>query len=223
MPAPVVLADEAETFVMCTGWHALCTASHDCKMNGGRADCDCLRVNETHVVYTSEIQDADARAATLAKCTRDHPCQVDEAPVCQTIRDGTYTVDGARYQWVSTYSYRGWCSLVAEDLKACDPSRPGYQGDRHWAICDAAPCKEIDNPSDPNRPLSCQCRVVDTPFVGANGSCSGDKGGIMSSFAVELWNFDKNTYRISMPGYDYVGPACAPLRSDPPREGGEPK
>lgn len=221
--APAARADEAQPFVQCTGWHALCTASHDCTIHGGTADCDCLRVNETHIVYTSEIQDPAARAATLAKCTKDHPCVLDEAPICRTIREGAYTVDGIRYPWVSTYSYRGWCSLVAADLKACDPSSPGYQGDRHWAICDAAPCTERADPSDPNRPLSCRCRVEDTPFVGANGSCSGDKGGIMSSFALPLWDFDTNTYRIWMLGYDYVGPACAPLRSDPPPEGGKGK
>ena len=42
-----------QEFVVCTGWHALCTASPDCKMNGDKADCDCLRVNETHIVETS--------------------------------------------------------------------------------------------------------------------------------------------------------------------------
>ncbi|HEY0919576.1 hypothetical protein [Devosia sp.] len=221
MAAPGVVADEAQVFVVCTGWHALCSASQDCPVNGQRADCDCLRVNETHVVYTAEIQDPDARAATSAKCTRDHPCDVDEAPVCQVIRDGTYTVDGTPYQWVSTYSYRGWCSLLDVELRACDPSAPGYRGDSYWAICDAAPCTEIEDPADPNRPLRCQCRLADAPFVGANGSCTGDKGGIMSSFAVELWDFDRNTYRISMPGYDYVAAACAPLRSDPPPASGK--
>ena len=216
---------DAQMFVVCTGWHALCSASTDCRMNGERADCDCLRVNETHVVYTTEIQDAEARAATLARCTKDHPCDIDEAPVCKTIRDGKYTVGDVQYQWVSTYSYRGWCSLVGVDLKACDPSERGYQGDKYWAICDAAPCTEIQDPSDPNKPLSCQCRVANTPFVGANGSCTGDKGGIMSSFSLGLWDFEKNTYRISMPGYDYVKGACAPLRSDPapPRQSGQPR
>ena len=34
------------------------------------------------------------------------------------------------------------------------------------------------DPSNPNRPLSCQCRVVeDAPFVGMNGSCTGDMAG----------------------------------------------
>ena len=218
-------AGDAQVFVVCTGWHALCSASTDCRMNGDRADCDCLRVDETHIVYTTEIQDAGARTATLAACTEARPCGIDEAPVCKIIRDGEYTVGGARYRWVSTYSYRGWCSLVDVDLKACDPSQSGYRGDRYWAICDAAPCTEIEDPPDPNRPLSCRCRVESTPFVGANGTCTGDNGGIMSSFSPDLWDFEKKTYRMSMPGYDFVESACAPVRSDPapPHRGSPPR
>ncbi len=40
-PLPAELPQE---FVVCTGWHALCTASPDCKMHGHTAGCDCLRV-----------------------------------------------------------------------------------------------------------------------------------------------------------------------------------
>ena len=36
--------------VVCTGWHALCDASTDCKVNGNNADCACWRVNENHIV-----------------------------------------------------------------------------------------------------------------------------------------------------------------------------
>jgi len=36
--------------VVCTGWHALCDASTDCKVNGNTADCACWRVNENHIV-----------------------------------------------------------------------------------------------------------------------------------------------------------------------------
>jgi hypothetical protein len=31
--------DVPQEIVVCTGWHALCTASHDCIMHGGKADC----------------------------------------------------------------------------------------------------------------------------------------------------------------------------------------
>ena len=92
-----------------------------------------------------------------------------------------YTVDDVKYEWVSTYSYRGWCSLLQTKLKACVPKAPGYNGDREWAVCDAAPCTKIQNPSNPDRPLTCQCGIEKTPFVGTNGSCTGDNGGIMSS------------------------------------------
>ena len=204
-----------QEFVVCTGWHALCTASTDCKMNGDKANCDCLRVNETHIVATTEIQDTAVKRLTLAKCTNKHPCDVDQAPVCKAIKYGQYKVDNVKYDWVSTYSYRGWCSLLERELKPCDQHAIGYTGDLYWAVCDAAPCTENQNPSDPDRPLSCQCRVEDTPFVGTNGSCTGDNGGIMSSSPLGAWDFQNNTWRIPLPGYEYVQGACAPLESDP--------
>jgi len=209
-----------QEFVVCTGWHALCSASPDCRMNDDKvtADCDCLRVNETHIVETSAIQDSAVKHLTRALCTNKHPCDLDQAPVCKSIRYGQYEVDSVRYDWVSTFSYRGWCTLLQVKPKACDPSAPGYIGNRYWAVCDGAPCTENLNPSDPERPLSCQCRVEDgliTPFLGTNGSCTGDNGGIMSSSALWTWDFQNNTYRIPIPGLEYVQGACAPVKSDP--------
>jgi hypothetical protein len=202
-------------FVVCTGWHALCSASTDCKMNGDKADCDCFRVNETHIIETSEIQDAEVKRLTQANCTDGHRCDVDQAPVCRDIKYGHYKVDTVTYAWISTFSYRGWCSLLQVKPKACDQSARGYTGDLYWAICDGAPCTENQNPVDPERPLSCQCRVENTPFLGANGSCTGDNGGIMSSSPLSAWDFQKNTYRIPLPGLEYVQGACTPLKSDP--------
>lgn len=221
-PQPVVQVGEnsrshnlPQGFVVCTGWHALCSASPDCKLNGDKADCDCLRVNETHIVETSAIQDTAVKRLTLAKCTTEHPCDTDQAPVCKAIRYGQYEVDNVKYDWVSTFSYRGWCSLLKVTPKACVPQTPGYAGDAKWALCDAAPCTEIQNPSNPDKPLSCQCRVETTPFLGTNGSCTGDNGGIMSSSPLWTWDFAKNTYRIPIPGLEYVQGACASLKSDP--------
>jgi hypothetical protein len=202
--------------VVCTGWHALCTASTDCRMNGDMAACDCLRVNENHIVATSEIQDPAVKHMTLAKCTAEHPCDVDEAPVCSAIKSGQYKVNGINYRWVSTFSYRGWCSLLQVDMKKCDPKVDGYIGDKYWAVCDAAQCTENPNPSDTNKPLSCQCRVVDNvAFLGSNGTCTGDNGGIMSSSPAATWDFQKKRYVIPIPGQDFVQGACAPLKSDP--------
>ena len=205
-----------QDFVVCTGWHALCSASYDCKLNGGTtADCDCLRVNENHIVQTSSIRDPSVKHLTDAKCTTRHPCKVDEAPVCQAIKSGQYKVDNTRYRWVSTYSYRGWCRLIQANLRACDPGAPDYSGDRYWAVCDAAPCTEIEDPSDPEKPLRCRCPVIaDRPFVGTNGSCTGNNGGIMSSMPAEGWDFENNTYAFYMPGYEFVHGACSPLKSD---------
>lgn len=203
-----------QDWVVCTGWHALCSASTDCRMSGDRAACSCLRVNETHVVMTSVIQDAAVKRLTNARCTSERPCDVDQAPVCKAIADGQYEVDKVRYEWVSTYSYRGWCGLLQAKPKACDQRASGYSGDLYWAICDAAPCTENPNPSDPDKPLSCQCRVEKTPFVGPDNRCVGDNGGIMSSFPLESWDFKNSTYPFPMPGYEYVQGACAPLKSD---------
>lgn len=207
-----------QDWVECTGWHALCSASNDCKMKGDKADCDCLRVNENHIVETSAIQDAAVKRLTMARCTSQHPCDVDQAPVCKAIADGQYEVDNVKYDWVSTYSYRGWCGLLQVKPKACDTRAPGYTGDKNWAICDAAPCTENSNPADPEKPLSCQCRVEKTPFVGPGGRCVGDNGGIMSSFPLEAWDFQNNTYPFPMPGYEYVQGACSTLKSDPVNE-----
>lgn len=205
-----------QDFVVCTGWHALCTSSPDCKLNGDTATCDCLRVNENHIVATGEIQDAAVKRLTQIRCTNAHPCAVDQAPVCGAIKSGQYEVENVKYEWVSTYSYRGWCGLLQQKLVACDPNSPGYSGDFKWAICDAAPCTENQNPSDTNKPLSCQCRVVEnTPFVGTNGSCTGENGGIISSMLESAWDFQNNTYTFPMPGYEYVQGACAALKSDP--------
>lgn len=205
-----------QTLVVCTGWHALCSASTDCKMTGDKAVCDCLRVNETHLVETTEIQDLEVKRQTSSKCTDEHPCAVDQAPVCQAIKDGRYEVDGVEYELVSTYSYRGWCSLLSRGPRPCDQHATGYSGDLYWAICDGAPCTENANPANPEKPSSCQCRVQTTPFVGTNGSCTGDDGGIMSSFPLWAWDFERNTYSVPVPGYEYVQGACAPLKSDPP-------
>lgn len=205
-----------QPFVMCTGWHALCSDSLDCQVEGRTANCDCLRVNETHIVATSEIQDAAVKRQTEVKCTEMHPCDVDHAPICEAIKTGQYKVADVNYRWVSTYSYRGWCTLLKQSLLACDPTAPDYVGDSSWAICDVAPCTEIQSPTDPEKLLSCQCRVVtNEAFVGMNGSCTGESGGIMSSMTVDAWDFQNNTYPFPMPGYEYVQGACAPLKSDP--------
>jgi hypothetical protein len=198
-----------QDFVVCTGWHALCTESFDCRMNENKdkADCDCMRVSETHIVDTASIQDIAVKRMTQAECTYKHPCDVDQAPVCKAIKSGRYEVNKVKYEWVSTFSYRGWCELLKNIPVPCDQ---GY-----WAVCDAAPCTENQDPSNPDKPLTCRCVVVNSPFVGVNGSCYGDNGGIMSSSPLSTWDFENNTYLIPLPGMDYVQAACAQLGSDP--------
>ena len=131
--------DLPQEFVVCTGWHALCTASYGCIKHDDKADCDCMKVNETHIVATSEIQDTKIKNLTRAKCTNEHPCDVDQAPVCSAIKDGQYEVDGVKYDWVSTYSYRGWCGLLMRNLTACDQNTIDYTGDRYWANASPSP------------------------------------------------------------------------------------
>lgn len=105
-------------------------------MNGDKADCDCFRVNETHIVETTAIQDTAVKRLTQAECTSKHPCDIDQAPVCKAIKYGEYKVNKVKYDWVSTYSYRGWCSLLNLKPKACDQNAIGYTGDLYWAVCD---------------------------------------------------------------------------------------
>ena len=198
--------------VACTGWHALCSASTDCQVNSEGVDCDCWRVNETHIVETSEIQDIKVKRLTEARCTNKHPCDVDEAPVCAAIQDGRYEVEGIKYPWVSTFSYRGWCGFY--EPKACDPTAEGYVGDHYWAICDVAPCTETQNPPDPDRPLRCQCRIEEGAFVGTKNSCTGENGGIISAMPLWVWDFENDTWQVPVPGYDYVKGACDTLHSD---------
>ena len=200
--------------VACTGWHALCSFTADCQTNGGdTADCACWRVNETHIVVTDAIQDAAVKRMTQTKCTTRNTCDVDEAPVCSAIRDGQYEVAQVKYDWVSTFSYRGWCELYRP--KACDPTRPDYVGDTRWAVCDAAPCTEIPDPADPERPLSCRCPVMEGPFVGTKDSCTGENGGLISAIELQYWDFEKDSFSVPVQGYEYVQGACAALKSDP--------
>jgi hypothetical protein len=42
--------DAPQDFVVCTGWHALCTDSPDCRMHGDKADCDCMRAQSRNLV-----------------------------------------------------------------------------------------------------------------------------------------------------------------------------
>lgn len=220
---PANYPNAPQDLVVCTGWHALCSNSPDCQIDGDKANCDCYRVNETHIVETASIQDPAVKRRTRIECTNAHPCAVDEAPVCKAIKTGPYIVDNVNYRWISTYSYRGWCGILQAKPKACDPAAPGYQGNTQWALCDAAPCAEIADPANPEKPLRCQCKIVKSAFVGTNGTCTGQNGGIISSMPLSGWNFQQNTYTFVMPGNEFVSGACAELKSDPLLPGPAPR
>ena len=59
--------------VECTGWHALCSQSDDCKVIEGQdfALCDCWKVNETHMVVTADIQDTEVSVMMTRMIARD--------------------------------------------------------------------------------------------------------------------------------------------------------
>jgi len=80
-----------------------------------------------------EIQDAAVKSLTLAECTNERPCDVDQAPVCKAIRHGSFQVNGVEYKWISTYSYRGWCSLIAVKPVPCDQKAKAIPG---FVLCD---------------------------------------------------------------------------------------
>jgi len=193
--------------VVCTGKHALCDFSRDCKVSGNTANCACWSVDEQHIVFPSKIQDLEVKRMTQAVCTDAHPCAVDQAPVCVAIKTGKYTVNNVKYPWVSTYSYRGWC----------DNWQPVGCSTGPWADCMAAPCTETARPTDPERPLTCQCPMENSPFVGSNGTCLSDKPGtVISTIPLATWDFRNNKFRIYLPGYEYVQGACGILESDLP-------
>ncbi len=196
--------------VECSGWHALCSLATDCVYEQGSrfADCACWQVNEQHVVATSNIKNAAFGGApikeeTQRRCTTAHPCALDEAPVCQAIKE--LLEDD---QWISTYSYRGWCENW--DPVKCEKNNAGP-----WADCMTSPCNVMADPDDPNRPLSCLCTVNVGPFVGTNGSCDdGDNDTVMSTIERLTWDFENNQFSFPWPGYEYVKGACAPVGSD---------
>lgn len=205
--AQAPIEDAPQLSVACTGWHALCSLATDCKVWGNEADCACWKVKEPYVVVTSNIKNDTFGGATIKEntqstCTILHPCDVDEAPVCEAIRK---LKDG---QWVSTYSYRGWCENW--DPVACEGKNTGP-----WADCMTSPCTEIQGgKAHHDRPLSCQCTVNNGPFVGTDGRCKTKKGTVMSTIPKDSWDFKKGTFAFPMPGYEYVKGACAPLKSD---------
>jgi hypothetical protein len=197
--------------VVCTGRHALCSFADDCvvdKNNPWLANCACWEVSEPHIVSTADIKDQAFGGLPIKKmtqrlCTVDHPCNVDEAPVCMAIKRLLQNQRRA-YNWVSTYSYRGWCENW-EPVACGNKNSP-------WADCMSSPCREVAPGTD--RPLNCRCDVLTGPFVGTRGSCDAGKGKVMSTIKQEMWDFDHNTYRIPPSGFEYVNSACSSLGSD---------
>jgi hypothetical protein len=164
-------------------------------------------VEEPHVVQTSKIEDLQARRDTLSRCTTATPCGIDEAPICRVIREGRYTVRRVTYPAVSTFSYRGWCQTF-RPVK-CEAAQAGP-----WADCMAAPC-QLD-PTNPDRPLKCQCRVERGDYVGIDGRCESRAGQVMSTIERQLWNFEEGAFAGPVPGNAFVNRgACRFLRSDP--------
>lgn len=196
-----------QAVVECRGAHALCNASIDCQRQGlSKALCPCWNVNEPHLVQTEKIQDELVRLETRNRCTQGSPCGIDEAPVCRVIREGRYRVDRITYPGVSTFSYRGWCQTFRP--VSCE-AKSGP-----WADCMAAPCQR--NPTNPDRPWTCTCRIQKDAFVGINGRCDSRAGQVMSTIARPLWNFETGAFSVPLPGNEFVNiGACRFLRSDP--------
>ena len=211
-PCPAqTVADPPQETVECSGWHAVCALATDCKLAAlatgpapPTATCDCWKVTEQHMVMTSNIKNetfgnVQMKELTQAVCTNNHPCGLDEAPVCSAIKAMV-----PNDHWVSTFSYRGWC-------KNWDP----VKCEGLWADCMTSACTESQKPKDPNRPLSCHCTLHASRFVGTNGRCSAQPSTVMSTIRIETWDFDNNTFAFSVAGDDYVKEACSPIKSDP--------
>jgi hypothetical protein len=207
--AQVTINKPQET-VECTGWHAVCAMATGCKVvDQNTADCACWKVNERHVVFTIGIKDATFGGDPIMKetretCTTVHPCGLDEAPVCQEIKN---LLPG---KWVSTFSYRGWCKNWK--ALACEDKNEGL-----WADCMTSSCSESQDPQDRHRPLNCQCTVHKGAFVGTNGTCNSPAGTVMSTIDISFWDFDNGMFSsfAEMPANEYVNKeACGRLSSD---------
>jgi len=205
--------DKPQETVECTGWHAVCALATGCQVVGqDTADCACWKVNERHVVVTIGIKDdtfggKQIMERTRSKCTTLHPCGLDEAPVCHAIKKLLPS-----RQWVSTFSYRGWCRNW--DPVKCEGEKAGP-----WADCMTSACTESQDPQDRRRPLNCQCTVHNGPFVGTRGTCDGRPGTVMSTIQISFWDFDNDMFAsfAEMPGNEYVNKeACGRLTSDTP-------
>ena len=201
-------SDSPQVTVECTGWHALCDFAADCAIGPnvpqGKTKCECWRVSERHIVVTEAIKDetfgpdSQVKERTQKTCTQQQPCGLDEAPVCQAIKSVPAN------EWVSTYSYRGWCAKWKP--VACFGL---------WADCMTSACNVTKSPRDPNRPLSCYCALKHSGYVGTVGSCNVAATTVESTFRIELWDFENKEYRFDMPGNEYVNrEACQPLTSD---------
>jgi hypothetical protein len=186
---------QPQPFVVCTGQHALCSFADHCQLSsdGKTANCDCWDVNDTYIVRTSAILDPNAKQATLAACTTAHPCNTDQAPVCQSIANNQFAVNGVTPARVSAFSYVDFCGKFKP--VTCD-SGP-------WASCMTAPCEP--NRKDPNKPLTCTCPVANGPFLGLQGHCAQPTGTVMSTVPASF-NFSL------LPGSAFVLESCLALK-----------
>jgi hypothetical protein len=184
-----------QQFVVCTGQHALCSFATHCELSadGTHASCNCWDVNDTFIVNTAAILDASAKQATLAACTDAHPCATNEAPVCTAIASHQFMVNGVSPARVSAFSYVDFCKRFNPVSCSAGP----------WASCMTAAC-DVTN-KDPNKPLTCSCPVIKSPFIGVQGSCEQPRNTVMSTIPA-TFNFS------ALPGSAFVLEACQALR-----------
>eukprot|EP00747_Dinoflagellata_sp_TGD_P184752 gnl/TRDRNA2_/TRDRNA2_40671_c0_seq2.p1 gnl/TRDRNA2_/TRDRNA2_40671_c0~~gnl/TRDRNA2_/TRDRNA2_40671_c0_seq2.p1 ORF type:complete len:224 (-),score=20.35 gnl/TRDRNA2_/TRDRNA2_40671_c0_seq2:6-677(-) len=188
---------EPQARVQCHGPHALCTmascseASHDPITLTATMTCDCWFVNSTFAVSQDEILNSSVQSATRSSCTTAHPCQVNEAPVCSAIAEGSVFL-GQRTApgLVSAFSWEGWCSRVQHHTaKVCSASP--------WAACMTAPCSRHSESGK----VSCTCPVTESQWIDFDG------GGCSRYISTVPAGFDMRV----IPGSEFALQACGDL------------
>jgi len=167
-PAWADVSTSPGDFVPCFGPYALCYYA-ECTVSpdGSVSDCPCYEWFGTSYVLTNAILNLDVYNATKSQCDADPAScqQVNGAPVCAAINDGTFYPGGA--QRVSTFSfYRAMQEPIGRQDCTDDPGL--------YAGCMTAPCEGgTPDPETGTVSISCECPNYDGPFqIGKSGlSC----------------------------------------------------
>ena len=180
-PAAANIIEAPSNMLACTGGdYALCyyagAEPSPCKTDPGKgvAYCECEKftasAEEVYMVDINSILNTCVYIETIAKCGHDGSgCGVDDAPVCDYIRNNTL-IPGA--DLISTFS-----TECVDDYQFGSTSCEGF-----YAGCMTAPCWEKPD-AEGNAQVICECPLYDGPyqFGRAGGECDAGSGLVWSA------------------------------------------